>query len=115
MADYLSASLLARVVPPQLVHTALDAHGRNSQRVRRFPAAAGVYYCIALSLYPETAYEDVFSVVAQRLAWAAGSAEPKRVAKSSISALRSRIGWQPLADLVPRCCVALADPQVHPV
>ena len=114
LADYLSASLLARVVPPQQVHAVLDLHGRNSQRVRRFPAAAGVYYCIALSLYPETAYEDVFSVVAQGLAWAAGSAEPKRVAKSSISALRSRIGWQPLADLVRRCCVALADPQVHP-
>ena len=114
LADYLSASLLARVVPPLQVHAVLDAHGRNSQRVRRFPAAAGVYYCIALSLYPESAYEDVFSVVAQGLAWAAGSAEPKRVAKSSISALRSRIGWQPLADLVRRCCVALADPQVHP-
>ena len=75
---------------------------------------AGAYYCMALSLYPETAYEDVFSVVAQGLAWAAGAAEPERVAKSSISALRSRIGWQPLAELVQRCCIALADPQVHP-
>ena len=114
LADFLSASLLARVVPPEQVHAALNADGRNSQRVRRFPAVAGADYCMALSLYPETAYEDVFSVVAQGLAWAAGAAEPERVAKSSISALRSRIGWQPLAELVQRCCIALADPQVHP-
>ena len=114
LADFLSASLLARVVPPEQVHAVLDAHGRNSQRVRSFPAVAGVYYCMALSLYPQAAYEDVFSVVAQGLAWAAGAAEPKRVAKSSISALRTRIGWKPLADLVQRCCIPLADLAVHP-
>ena len=68
LADYLSASLLARVFPAERVHEALDAHGVNSQRIRRFPAVAGVYYTMALSLYPEAAYEEVFSVVAQGLA-----------------------------------------------
>ena len=51
---------------------------------------AGVYYCMALSLYPEAAYEEVFAVVAQGLAWSSGAAEPTPVGKSSISALRSR-------------------------
>src|SRR5258705_4552594 len=69
---------------------------------------------MALSLYPEAAYEEVFAVVAQGLAWAAGSAEPARVGKSSISALRSRIGAAPLGDLLQRCCVPLADAQAHP-
>ncbi|MCM0610251.1 MAG: transposase domain-containing protein [Ideonella sp. WA131b] len=55
LADYLSASLLARVFPAERVHEALDAHGVNSQRIRRFPAVAGVYYTMALSLYPEAA------------------------------------------------------------
>jgi hypothetical protein len=114
LADYLSASLLARVVPPALVHEVLDTHGRNSQRVRSFPAVAGVYYCMALSLYPEAAYEEVFAVVAQGLAWAAGAAEPARVAKSSISGLRSKIGAAPLADLVQRCCLPMADAQHYP-
>lgn len=110
LADYLSASLLARVVPAPVVHEVLDAHGCNSQRLRSFPAVAGVYYCMALSLYPEAAYEEVFAVVAQGLAWASGATEPARVAKSSISGLRSRIGAAPLAELVRRCCVPLADP-----
>ena len=114
LADYLSASLFARVVPAEVVHQVLDEHGRNSQRLRSFPAVAGVYYCMALSLYPEAAYEEVFSVVAQGLAWAAGAAAPARVAKSSISGLRSKIGAAPLAELVRRCCVPMADAQAHP-
>ena len=114
LSDYLSASLLARVVPTEDVHAVLNAHGCNSQRLRSFPAVAGVYYCMALSLYPEAAYEEVFSAVAQGLAWAAGAPQPLRVAKSSISELRSKIGPQPLADLVGRCCHPLADPVIHP-
>ena len=114
LSDYLCASLLARAVPPEAVHAVLDAQGCNSQRVRRFPAVAGVYYCIALSVYPEAAYEDVFAVVAQGLAWASGAAEPELVGKASISRLRSRIGAAPLAELVRRCCVPLADARQHP-
>jgi hypothetical protein len=64
LSDYLSASLLARVVPADDIHAVLNAHGCNSQRTRSFPAVTEVYYCIALSLYPEAAYEEVFAVVA---------------------------------------------------
>ena len=114
LSDYLSASLLARVYPAELVHAVLDEHGRNSLRIRSFPAVAGVYYCMALSLYPEAAYEEVFAVVAQGLAWAAGAAQPARVAKSSISQVRHKIGTAPLLSLMRRACVALADERVHP-
>jgi hypothetical protein len=114
LSDFLSASLLARVVPAEVVNAVLDEHGCNSQRVRSFPAVAGVYYCMALSLYPEAAYEEVFAVVAQGLAWASGAAEPALVSKSSISGLRSRIGSAPLLELVQRCCIPLANPQDHP-
>jgi len=114
LSDFLAASLLARVVPADVVHAVLDEHGCNSQRVRSFPAVAGVYYCLALSLYPEAAYEEVFAVVAQGLAWASGAAEPALVSKSSISGLRSRIGSEPLRDLIGRCCVPMANPEQHP-
>jgi hypothetical protein len=114
LSDYLSASLLARLYPAEWVHAVLDEHGCNSQRVRGFPAVAGVYYCMALSLYPEAAYEEVFSVVAQGLAWAAGAAEPVGVAKSSITQLRKKIGPAPLASLMRRACVPLANESVHP-
>lgn len=114
LSDYLSASLLARAFSAELVHEVLDEHGCNSKRIRSFPAVAGVYYCMALSLYPEAAYEEVFAVVAQGLAWAAGAAEPARVSKSSISELRHKIGVKPLATLMQRACVPLAVQAAHP-
>lgn len=114
LADYLSVAVLASVFPAERVHESLDAHGCNSQRVRRFPAVAGVYYAIALSLYPEASYEAVFSAVAEGLAWAARSSPPEPVAKSSISGLRSRIGAEPLRDLMRSCCVPLAEPALLP-
>jgi hypothetical protein len=115
LSDYLSASLLAKVFPAQRVHEALDAHNCNSQRIRRFPAVAGVYYTMALSLYPEAAYEEVFSVVAQGLAWGGGASLPPPVSKSSISALRRRIGSAPLRDLIRACCLPMAaDPALQP-
>lgn len=114
LSDYLCASLLAKVFPAQRVHEALDAHGCNSQRIRRFPAVAGVYYTMALSLYPEAAYEEVFSVVAQGLAWAGGASQPQPVSKSSISALRTRTGAAPLRDLIRACCTPMADPARQP-
>jgi hypothetical protein len=114
LSDYLSASLLARVYPAEVVHQVLDAHGVNSQRIRSFPAVAGTYYCMALSLYPEAAYEEVFAAVAEGLAWAAGAAAPQRVAKSSISHLRTKLGAAPLAALMRRCCLPLAQLEAHP-
>jgi Insertion element 4 transposase N-terminal/Transposase DDE domain len=114
LSDYLSTSLLAKVFPADRVHEALDAHGCNSQRIRRFPAVAGVYYTMALSLYPEAAYEEVFSVVAQGLAWAGGADQPPPVSKSSISALRTRTGSAPLRDLIRACCLPMANPVRQP-
>jgi hypothetical protein len=105
---------LARVYPSELVNQVLDEHKCNSQRIRSFPAMTATYYCIALSLYPEAAYEEVFSVVAQGLAWAQSSPQGARVAKSSISAARSKIGPAPLRSLMNHACVPLAEPQTHP-
>lgn len=114
LADNVAVGLLARVVPAEVVHEVLNAHGRNSQRVRSFPAVVGVYYSIAISLYPEAAYEEVFAVVSQGLSWAAGASKPLRVSKASISTARIKIGDAPLADLVKRCCVPMAEERFHP-
>jgi len=114
LSDFLSASLLARVYPAPLVQQILDEHGVNSQRIRNFPALTTAYYCMALSLYPEAAYEHVFSVVAQGLAWMNPKQPAPTLAKSSISAARSKIGCAPLQALLERCCVPLADPKAQP-
>ncbi|MFN0164199.1 MAG: IS4 family transposase [Burkholderiales bacterium] len=115
LSDYLSASLLARVYPPELMREVLDEHGVNSQRVRSFPAIATGYYCMALSLYPEAAYEAVFAAVTQGLAWMQGNKHAvETVAKSSISAARTKIGFAPLQSLHARACVPLASQASQP-
>ncbi len=114
LSDYLSASLLARVYPAERVEQILDEQGVNSQRIRSLPAAVTAYYCMALSLYPEAAYEEVFAVIAQGLAWARGGISAPTVAKSSISAARSKLGVAPLIELHRRSCLPLADAQRQP-
>jgi hypothetical protein len=114
LTDFVSATLLARVYPPALVHQVLDEFGVNSQRVRSFPAVPVAYYCMALSLYPEAAYASVFAVVAQGLAWMQGGRAVPTVAKSAISVARSKIGFKPMQALQERACVPLADPVAQP-
>jgi len=114
LSDYLSASLLARVYPPDLISQILDEHEANSRRVRRLPAVATAYYCMALSLFPEAAYQDVFAVVAQGLNWMQGSRAAATVTKSAISAARSKLGYAPLKALHERACLPLADPVKQP-
>lgn len=113
-ADYLSAGLLARAFPSEIIKEVLNAHQCNSERVRIFPATAVVYYTMALSLYCEAAYEDVFAAVAQGLAWKDRTpAAPVAVVKSAISKARSRLTWKALQDIQQRCCVPLSSP-AHP-
>lgn len=114
LSDYLSASLLARIYPPQLIAEILDEAGCNSQRIRTLPAVSGVYFCIALSLYPEAAYEQVFAVVSQGLSWMQGRDADVSIAKSSISEMRGKLGVVPLQKLIKRCCKPLADKKLHP-
>jgi hypothetical protein len=114
LSDYLSASLLARIYPPEVIESILNENGVNSRRQRSLPALATVYYCMALSLYPDVAYEEVYSVVAQGLGWMRGQATAPMIAKSSISAARAKIGVAPLKQLQERLCVPLADAKRHP-
>ena len=130
LADYLSASLLARVYPAEQIDVVLREHSAQSQRERSLPMRTMCYYCVALSLYPECAYVAVFEALAEGLNWCAGpAAGPLRngsksaeraacsalsVSKSSVSAARAKLGIKPLKSLHARCCVALAEPVAQP-
>ncbi len=114
LSDYLGASLLARVYPPGMIGQILDDQGCNSKRIRSLPAVSGTYFCMALSLYPEAAYEQVFAVVSQGLSWVQGQDAEVSIAKSSVSEMRGKIGYVPLQKLIDEACVPLADKKRHP-
>ncbi len=114
LSDYLSASLLARVYPRELIDAVLAEHGAASRRVRALPASVSCYYCMALSFYPEAAYEEVFAVLAQGLALGSTQVAVAEIAKSSVSAARHKLGWRPLQSLAERACIPLCDPKRQP-
>jgi hypothetical protein len=92
----------------------LEKHGCNSRRVRSFPASTVVYFGMALSLYPEAAYEDVFAAMTQGLAWSQGAATTATVNKASITGARAKIGHAVLQELQVQCCPGLAVLEQHP-
>ena len=114
LSDYLSASLLARVYPAAMIGEILDEHNCNSKRIRSLSAVSGTYFCMALSLYPEAAYEQVFAVVSQGLSWMQGNGSEVTIAKSSVSEMRGKIGYAPLRALITRACIPLANVGSHP-
>lgn len=114
LTDHLGASLFARVYPLEAVVQLLEKHRCNSRRVRKFPASTVVYFSMALSLYPEAAYEDVFAAMTQGLAWLEGSATSTAVNKASITEARTKIRAAVLRDLQAQCCPALAVMAQHP-
>jgi hypothetical protein len=89
LTDYLGASLLARVYPLELVESILQEHGVQSQRVRSFPAQVTTYYCMALALHPQSAYEAVLAALAQGLSIVHGGIAPRTIVKSAISTART--------------------------
>lgn len=110
-ADHLSIGLLARAYPLEAVNETLNTYACNSARVRSFPASAVVYYTMALSLFPQAAYEEVFAAVVQGLV--SHDKAPVPVVKSTISKARSRLDWRALQALQRRCCLPLSTP-AHP-
>ena len=114
LTDHLGASLFARVYPLETVVQLLDKHGCNSRRVRSFPASTAVYFSMALSLYPEAAYEDVFAAMTQGLAWMQDAPTSSTVNKASITQARTKLGHAVLQELQGQCCTALADLEQHP-
>ncbi len=120
LTDYLSASLFARVFPASLIEKILDEQGVNSQRERKVSAVSGVYFCMGLSLYPEAADEHVYSALSQGLSWLrtgqpSGQPGPElAIAKSSISEMRTKLGFAPLQTLIECACVPLAKPKTNP-
>jgi hypothetical protein len=114
LSDYLSTSLLARIYPSADIEALLAKHNLHSRRQRSFPATAVAYYCMALSLYPEAAYPDVFDAVAQGLAWRHHAETPTRIQPSSISVARTNLSWPILKELQEGHCIPLANSNTCP-
>lgn len=114
LSDYLSLSVLGRAIPLPQVRAALEATGRKSQRQRELPAQVVVYYVIALTLYMSVSYREVLRCLLEGLVWLLGpGVRVKVAAKSSISAARTRLGWEPLKQVHDQMVGPIAHPETR--
>ncbi|MGW3752876.1 transposase domain-containing protein, partial [Streptomyces sp. NPDC005134] len=51
---------LTQVIPFELVDAVLEETGRTQQRLRDLPSRVGVYYLLALALFPDHSYQGVW-------------------------------------------------------
>jgi hypothetical protein len=105
-----SLAALAAVVTPAAVEAVIDACGVREQRTRKLPAAATVFFCIAMNLYATTCLGQVFAHLVSGLRWLWPHPEAWRVSPSALCHARGRVGARPLVALFKRVCRPLATP-----
>src|SRR5512139_2356376 len=107
-----AVGVLTRVFPPDLVDRVIAAAGVGERRVRVLPARLVVYYNLAMIVFFQSSYTQVWSKLLGGLDW--GKSFRGRVAAgmspsaAAISKARARLGWKVMADLLEAVAGPLA-------
>jgi hypothetical protein len=86
---------LTRIVPFELADAVLAEAGAVQRRLRRLPSRVGLYFVLAMCLFPGTGYGGVWA----RLTAGLGAACPPRPDGKALRDLRRRIGVAPVKAL----------------
>lgn len=114
ITDYISLGVVAKVFPRQVIQALLAENKKESVRQRDLPAHVVIYYVIALALYMQSSYREVLRCLLEGIEWLARPGRPVRVTgRSGISKARTRLGWEPLAQLYHTIVKPIAQPQTR--
>ena len=94
---------LTRVVPFELVEAVLEETGARERRLRLLPSRVGIYFVLAMCLFPRPGYLGVWAKLTAALGLASPSAKALRE-------LRRRIGIAPLKALFEILAGPLGQP-----
>jgi transposase IS4-like protein/DDE family transposase len=97
---------LTQYVPFELVDDVLEQTGTVQRRLRELPSRVGVYFLLALGLFPRLGYARVW---AKLIAGLAGLAVP-RPSEKALRDLRRRLGPAPMKALFEVLAGPLAQP-----
>ena len=70
LPDRIGIGVLAKVFPPELVDRVVDEAGVREQRKRTLPARVVVYLLLAMVLFFQSGYGEVWNKLVQGLEWA---------------------------------------------
>jgi Insertion element 4 transposase N-terminal/Transposase DDE domain len=112
LADRIGIGVLTRVFTPELVDRVIDRAGVREQRKRTLPARVVVYYLLAMVLFFNSSYAEVWNKLVAGLDWARRfqvrlllGMQPTPAA---ITYARQRLGWQVMQQLLEETAGPLA-------
>src|SRR6266496_405117 len=112
LADRIGVGVLAKVFPPELVDRAVDQAGVREQRKRTLPARVVVYYLLAMVLFFQSGYGEVWNKLVAGLDWArrfrARMLLGMQPTAAAITYARQRLGWQVMERLLEETAGPLA-------
>jgi Insertion element 4 transposase N-terminal/Transposase DDE domain len=112
LADRIGIGVLARVFPPELVDRVIDEAGAREQRTRTLPSRVVVYYLLAMVVFFQSGYGEVWNKLVAGLDWArrfrVRAEAGMQPSPAAITYARKRLGWQVMAALMEAVAGPLA-------
>ena len=112
LADRIGIGVLAKVFPPELVDRVVDEAGVREQRTRTLPARVVVYYLLAMVLFFQSGYGEVWNKLVAGLDWArrfrVRVSLGMQPSPAAVTLARQRLGWQVMAALLEAVAGPLA-------
>jgi Insertion element 4 transposase N-terminal/Transposase DDE domain len=112
LADRIGIGVLTKVFTPDLVDRVVAAAGVQEQRRRTLPARVMVYYVLAMVLFFQSGYTEVWNKLVAGLDWArrfrARMLLGMQPTAAAITYGRQRLGWQVMARLLTETSGPLA-------
>jgi len=112
LPDRIGIGVLAKVFPPELVDRVVDEAGVREQRTRTLPARVVVYYLLAMVLFFQSGYGEVWDKLVAGLDWArrfrTRVSLGMQPSPAAVTLARKRLGWQVMAALLEAVAGPLA-------
>ncbi len=112
LADRIGIGVLTKVFPAELVERVIDEAGVREQRRRTLPARVVVYLLLAMVLFFQSSYRQVWNKLVAGLEWAkrfrVRLALGMQPTPAAITYARQRLGWQVMERLVEQVAGPLA-------
>ncbi len=112
LADRVGIGVLAKVFTPELAGRVVDEAGVREQRKRTLPARVVVYYLLAMVLFFQSGYGEVWNKLVAGLDWArrfrARMLLGMQPTAAAITYARQRLGWQVMERLLEETAGPLA-------
>ena len=109
--------MLAKVFPPDLVDRVVDEAGVREQRKRILPARVVVYLLLAMVLFFQSGYGEVWDKLVQGLEWArqfrVRVALGMQPSPAAVTQARQRLGWPVMQKLLEAVAEPLAGEELE--